>query len=453
MRDEAAVAHAAGGRGHTDALWVASLVLVLTFLVPPYFVLAQLGAAGRPAMLLGIAMFVWWLLTRFHPELATHGRQPVRTLVLALLALRLLSYAAGYDRGLDGVEALATDREMLTAASLAGVALCVADGIRSRAQLSVLVGRLVLAGVFMAVVGILQAFASFDLSQYLRPPGLSLHTDVTAVGERGEGVTRVAGTARHYIEFGAVTAMLVPLAIHRARFAGTPGRRQAWWVSVALLAGAVPLAVSRTGIVALVVAVAVYAASWGWRMRTNAAVLGAAGTVVCAALVPGLLGTLGKLFANAGDDPSVQARQEDYGPAFEYISQRPWLGRGPGTFLPDRYILLDNQYLYTMITEGYVGLVALVFMFVFAIGLMLHLSRRAADAESRDLAQALAGLFLAGAVVSATFDSFSFAVFGILVFFALGCAGALRRLAVRTSTPIGSRRRSSLPRHGNGAHQ
>ncbi|MGH8868266.1 MAG: O-antigen ligase family protein [Actinomycetes bacterium] len=418
-----------------DAVTVTSIFVLLTYAMSQQLVFAPMGAAGRPAMLGGLAMAVWWLLTRFHPDLVLHGWQPVRALILLVVAVRVLAYAMGYDRGLDGLEAAAADREMLLALSMAGVALCIADGVRSRARLDVLIGRIVLAGAFMALVGIIQFFAKFDLSQYLVLPGLSWHTTVFAIGERGEGVARVAGTARHYIEFGAACGMLVPLAIHRARFAPTRGRAQARWVSAGLLAAAVPMAVSRTGILALALSLGVYSVVWGWRSRFNAAALAFCAAVMFAGVVPGLLGTLAKLFLNASEDPSVLARQEDYAPTMAYVADRPWFGRGPGTFLPDRYILLDNQYLYTLVTEGYVGLAALILLYAGAIILTLRIGRRAADAETRDLAQALLALFVVAAVVSGTFDSFSFAVFTASLFLALGCAGALWRLRAEPAEP------------------
>ncbi len=89
-----------------------------------------------------------------------------------------------------------------------------------------------------------------------------------------------------------------------------------------------------------------------------------AGLVAFSGVVPGLLGTIKSSFTNLGNDPSVEGRTDDYDIVFTYIGNRPWFGRGPGTFLPSRYIVLDNEALYTLVTIGYVGLVAVIALFV-----------------------------------------------------------------------------------------
>ena len=76
--------------------------------------------------------------------------------------------------------------------------------------------------------------------------------------------------------------------------------------------------------------------------------------------MPGLLGTLRSLFLHASSDPSVKGRTNDYTVVFQYVGERPWFGRGPGTFLPGRYILLDNQFLGALVATGVVGVIARV---------------------------------------------------------------------------------------------
>ncbi len=100
---------------------------------------------------------------------------------------------------------------------------------------------------------------------------------------------------------------------------------------------------------------------WSWRTRYN--YLFAALILVAVFMVvrPGLLGTLRyMLFATAEEDPSIEGRTQDYALVGHFFIQRPLLGRGPNTLVPELYngLVLDNQWLYTLVTGGIVGVVA-----------------------------------------------------------------------------------------------
>ena len=402
-------------------------MLLLIFVLPARLVLAPLGAAGRPAILYATGLALVWLLV-FPRGGQRLGKQPVRWLVGVYFAVQLLTYAAGFDRGLPALEARSADRWLLMSVAVAGLALFVADGVPDRAALDRLLRRVLAGGGVMALIGSLQFLIAFDVTQYLKVPGLKANRDLIGIGERGDGFARIAGTASHYIEFGVVLAMLLPLAIHYAFFARPGGQRARRWMLVALLGSAVPFSVSRSGVLGAAVAFLVLFTVWPWRLRLNALVVSGIAVVGYRLLQPGLLGTIKSLFTNAGDDPSVQGRTDDYTVVFAYIRSRPWFGRGAGTFMPERYILLDNQLLYTWVTQGIVGLVALLLLAFGAYWTARSVRLRGATDEDRHLAQALAAGVLSGFVVSITFDALSFTTFTCLFFLLIGCVGALFRL-------------------------
>ena len=151
-------------------------------------------------------------------------------------------------------------------------------------------------------------------------------------------------------------------------------------------------------------------------------------------VVPGLLGTLRSLFANYKNDPSVQGRTSDYTVVFHYLGQRPWFGRGPGTFIPSRYIVLDNQILGQLVSLGVIGLAALILLFVTALAAARWMAKSPKlPEEDRHLAAALAATVAAGFVTSFTFDSLAFPIFAGTLFLAFGAIGALWRLKRTTS--------------------
>ena len=117
---------------------------------------------------------------------------------------------------------------------LVGIAAC--DGIRSLARLYFLLRVLVVCTTIVAVFGILQYVAGFDVTPFLRLPGLHFWEQTNSVGVRN-GLTRAAGTTSNPLEFGVMCAMIMPLAIHATLHAKREARRVAPWAAcVGLLA-------------------------------------------------------------------------------------------------------------------------------------------------------------------------------------------------------------------------
>jgi O-antigen ligase len=407
---------------------VLTALVVLLFALPARLVFPPLGAAGRPAGLAGLAVFGWWLLSHLVPSLTRRGRQPVRTAILVYLYVYLIAYTLGYGRGLPGAEATSSDRALLTTLGLAGIALVAADGIPDRARLDVLLKRLTVGGALMAVLGEFQFVFGIDLVSKIKVPGLSLNAGLIGIASRGDaGLRRVAGTASHYIEFGVVAALLLPLAIHYALHARDRAERQWRWAIVAVIGAAVPFSISRSAFLCLIVSLVVLATLWRIRMQAQALAVAVVAMMALRFVVPGLLGTIMSLFRNMGNDPSVQNREADYPVVFRYIAERPWFGRGPGTFMPERYILLDNEMLGTIVSIGYVGFAALLGVFVTGFFLARSVSKHTVHPETRHLAHALAAGIVGAMVASLTFDSLGFPIFAGTLFLMVGAVGALWR--------------------------
>jgi O-antigen ligase len=156
--------------------------------------------------------------------------------------------------------------------------------------------------------------------------------------------------------------------------------------------------------------------------------IGVVGTLAFRALRPGVLGTILSLFVNANVDPSVQHRTDQYPLVERYFSDRPWLGRGLGTFLPKQYILLDNEFLVTLICGGLLALAGFVMLFVGGYLVGRSIRHHGIDNSVRHLGQALAASMLSALIASGTFDAMSFPTFVGALFLLLGAVGALFRL-------------------------
>jgi O-antigen ligase len=143
--------------------------------------------------------------------------------------------------------------------------------------------------------------------------------------------------------------------------------------------------------------------------------------------VPGLVGTLYSLFNSISSDPSITGRTNDYATAGTQIDAHPLLGRGNGTYLSEKYGPLDNQYLGTLIQNGYVGLICLALLFLAGMYCLVQVCRLSRDPVIRDLALSLIACLTIVALGAATFDLLWFSTASGLTFVLVGVSGAMLR--------------------------
>ncbi len=349
-----------------DASGLLIVYLVLLLLIPSSLRVPLLGAAGRPASLFALGLGALWVCSRALPEATRDRFQPLHVMLGMFGAASLLAYVAGMTRPLVGMEARSADRAALAIAGTIGVAMVAMDGIRDRAALDRVIRALVLIATVMAVLALIQFTTGADPASALRIPGLESATPEGSFIQYRSEFRRVAATTGHPIELGVLLAAILPLAFHRAMYTVRERQGRAW-TAVALIAIAIPMTVSRSAFAALFVSAIVIAVGLTPRQRAHAAVA----TVIYAGLmklaVPGLLGTIKSLFLNTGNDDSVAGRTQDYGQISHLLDGHLLAGRGLGTFLPERYFVLDNQYLGSVMETGLIGLVALIALLLTAI--------------------------------------------------------------------------------------
>lgn len=406
-----------------DGCSVLTLLVVLLLLVPQDYVLVgPLKSVGNPSVLVALAALAIWAASRVLSLSEAVPLHPVRWVLLAFTIAALTSYAAGMVRDLTASEQASADRVVFPLLGLLGVALLAVDELGTRDRVTTLLQRTVVVGAVAAMVGILEfAFSGFDFREAMRLPGLTANVDL--VSDTRSGFERISAGASHPIEFSVVTAALVPLALHFSLHA-EPARRWRFTVALVALLVSVPLSVSRAGFLTLAVGFAVYAVALSHRGRINAIVLGVIGLALYRAAVPGLLGTVRSLFFNSGSDPSIEGRTEDYQAIPGLMQGHWWFGRGLGTFVPDVYFFLDNQYLASLLQGGVIGLLALVALVVVGMGVARGVRHRSSDPALRSEGQALVATIAAFAAAAITYDALSFRQSAFLLFLVIGCAGA-----------------------------
>ena len=119
-----------------DAVALLSFWAFLLLVIPSRLVFGPAGAVGHPSTLFGLGLAAWWAISHVVPTLVRRGPNPVRIALLLFGLVMVIIYAFGYNRGLPPVEATAADRKMLMLASVMGVALVAADGVRNRRRSS-----------------------------------------------------------------------------------------------------------------------------------------------------------------------------------------------------------------------------------------------------------------------------------------------------------------------------
>ena len=317
---------------------------------------------------------------------------------------------------------------MLSTVALLGPMVAFADGVPNRGRLDDVIRAFVYSAAIMAFIGLLESSARIDLTQYIRIPGLSARDYGTGVPDADAARSGVASTATHYIEFGTVMALALPFGVHVARFGQTRSQRQLGAVSAAFIFMAIPMAVSRTAILALGIALLVMVPVLPWRMRFNLGMptLALLGFLFVAR--PGLLGSVRSLFTSWGHDDSIKGRTDDYTIVDYLFSQRPWLGRGQGTFIPSQYIFLDNQWLGHAVSGGIVGVASLLALHLVSLGLAIAAMRRAKSAADKNLCACLIAVQLVAVSVEYTFDALAFTTYAAVFSLLTGCAGAAWRL-------------------------
>jgi hypothetical protein len=396
----------------------------------------------RVMMVLIVAM--WGLALLVDPRTPKHGagvEAPVTLLGFAVLASWLLNVGTIVDEGLWSD----LFKTVTFFASFFFIMYLAASLISSRDQLDRVLKLLVVVGALVAIAAIVESRTHQNVFNQLAPYLPGLQFDPSAVPEltaRNEGA-RAYASAEHAIALGAALVMLLPLGIYLYRRALAAGGKGYFWLLAAALLGTGAMASqSRTAVVMLIAQFIVFMV-----VRRTATVrllpLMLPGLVVVHILVPGTLGTLKSAFfpqngivseqqvAISGDGSGRLLKADK---ALREWATKPVLGRGFGTRrvsagagVKRNAVILDNQWLHSLIEIGLVGCIALLWMF----GRAARRAGRRAQEDDSDtgwLFAGMAAIIISFPVGMLTYDAFSFNQATLLVFIAMGLSAAALRL-------------------------
>ena len=316
---------------------------------------------------------------------------------------------------------------------------------------------LVSGGCIVALDAVLQRRNGYNLVDHLHSllPLFTYNPEAAGALEARGGNFRAFASAGGPIELSAVMAMIVPFAIYLA----VSRRQRRWWVAVTLLLLGDFAGGSRTGIIGLLVALGVFL----WlRPRQTVRCWPAVFPilVILHFAAPGAIGGLVELFFPKGG--IVQQQSETFigpggkveygsrlsriGPELhEYLQHNPLLGQGYGTrvtgfhdLAADNAIILDDEWLDTILETGILGVLAWMWLFGRAIRRLSIRAKLERDTDAGMLPVALVASVAMFAISMFFFDAFGFIQATFLAFTLLGLTAVTLRIPARVSSSSSS---------------
>jgi O-antigen ligase len=420
-------------RSRVELATMLVLYALVLFLVPSRYTVGPFAVTGAMAVAF-LALLLWGFgrtLGTLDLERHTNG---ARIGIGILFFTTLAAYGIRMLNPVNSLDQSNADRNAAVMLALCAVAIAIMEGLRNRRQLDLVLGALVLGASAVAAIAFLQYFTDLDIASYIRLPGFKATSHEAFVYER-DGIDRVAGTARHPIEFGLAMAAVLPIAMHFVAHARTALARFGGGVASLLIAGALPLALSRSAALSFALAALIVVPTWPARRRWRVAAVLAVLLVGLQLAAPQILPQLGGLLSTAEGTGSLETRGRATDVAFELINDKPIFGHGFSAAF-ESPVIIDNQFLITTIETGVIGLLALLT----AIGLGFFSARRArlmsTDPSTRDLAQCVMALIAAIALGGFGLNIVRFPMTAGILFVGIGVAGALLRFEREAAGPV-----------------
>ncbi|QEO15039.1 O-antigen ligase domain-containing protein [Agromyces intestinalis] len=415
-----------------DAVTMLTVYIALVCLVPSNLAISALGTLGRPSLLWGLFLALWWVTH----NVQAHGRavvpppQPVRLALAALIVVALVSFAVAVLRGQPADQVTPAINALIRFVSYGGVALVAMDGIRTMRDLRTLVARLVLLVGVVALLGLVQTGTGMSIVDEISIPGFN-RTEEGGIQVRGSFV-RAAGTAVHPLEYATVLAICLPLALAYA-MVGEHSKRNGLfhlrlWLPLLVIASATLVSASRSALLGF--GVGLIAMLPALPRRARGYTLLATAVLVAAVIVvfPGMFGTMMSMFTGVSTEPSAISRTTGLARAPGFIAVSPLVGAGLGTFLP-RYYIFDNQWVLLAVEIGLLGVLAFASLLLTAMWSAWAARRASAEHDVLQFGQGLVAACLTAAVLMIGFDALSFPMSASILFLVIGLCGALRAVA------------------------
>ncbi len=256
----------------------------------------------------------------------------------------------------------------------------------------------------------------------LFPGGL----DVPSIATEKDSTGRipVLGPTIHPLAAAQLVAMVVPFAIVGGMYAETKRRRIWYLIATLILLAGVFATQRKTGPIVLAAGILTLVA-YKPREMLRMAPAGVFLLLAIPLVAPSALGSVRDQLKPSAATSTLSSRDRisDYEAIGPEVLNHPVIGRGWQTYDPERYRVLDNQYLSILIGNGWLGVGAFILVLIAAFAVCTQ-AIRTSDPARAPPALAVAGSVAMMAVASATFDTIAFSVIPYTLCLFLGLAAA-----------------------------
>ena len=460
-------------------------LIAVNFLIPEdgRYTIGHIGFQLEPyRAVVGIMLAGWFVALLVDPRQRARRTKfdaPIALILFAVLGSEVLNLARFSSVSSFAIKAL------WLFASLMLLLYMTVSVIRTREQVERILSTIVYSGCGVAFGAIIERKTHYNLFDHLHQvlPFLTFNTGLDGSGIVRDGSLRALSSAGHPIELGNELGMIVPLAIYLA----ISRRQRRWYVAIGVLLCGDLASGSRTGIVAIVVMVIVFLCM---RPRETVRFWPALLPILVVAhfLVPGSIGSVwagffpkGGLLAQqshtftSGGQVLLANRASRWGPMLHAFAARgdPLFGEGYGTrvtgmttlptqggnakptlvkldeggygYVGDNAIVLDDQWLKSLLETGVVGVMGWLCLFVSMVRKLGRRARLERGTPEGWLPVAIAAATTAFAVSVFTYDAFSFVQAMVLQYMLIALASVIlslpphkARIVSRRTTPLGA---------------
>lgn len=418
--------------------WSLAAFLAMLFLVPFDAMAITAAKLDRPLLILIVGL---WLVAlallrgETRPRLSgtvLHGA--VLLFVITAVLSVLLNAETLRIHGEFGIGV----KKLLLLASFATIFLISASALRpaeARAFIPFIVGLGCIAALGTIWEYRMGYNAFYEIGGKLIPGGLDLPPIANELDSTGRIV--VLGPTIHPLAVTQLLAMAVPFAVVGGLYTTTRRRRILYLLATLILLAGVFATQRKTGPMVLgagLLTLIVYRPRQMLRLAPAGVLLLLATPVVA----PSALGSLRDQLAPGAATSTLSSRDRvsDYDAIRPEVLNHPALGRGWGTYEPERYRVLDNQYLSILVGSGWTGVAAFAFLLIAAL-IVCTRGIRNNDPSRAPPALAVASVVAMMAVGSFTFDTIAFAVVPYTFCLFLGLAAACAPEPAPKRSPAG----------------
>jgi O-antigen ligase len=264
----------------------------------------------------------------------------------------------------------------------------------------------------------------FELSGSLFPGGVEVSPEPA---DPKWGRELINGPAEHAIAAATMFSMALPFAVVGFLRSEESRHKALYAVATALILCASFATIRKTGALGMATGLLVLFA-YRPRAMLRLLPLGLVALLAVQFTAPGAVTRVKAQFFGGNltsEKGTAKGRTRDYKPVQPDILQHPVLGRGYGSYTPNQYRFLDNEYLQRLVETGVVGLVAYLLV-ILAIVFTAHLTTRARDPVRSTTAMAIVAACAVYGVTNATYDQLSFPQAPYLLLFFAALALVLR---------------------------